>query len=106
MTADIRFVVDTAETYSDILTAESSRYASSDARFARARSSDEEEYGSRLLLFQIHNSDLLDDPVLDLAESVVVFIEDGSCVIKIDADHVLLLPRQARHEVEIVVQKA
>ena len=95
-----------AKADSDILSSESSRDTSADAGLAGTRRTYEQQDGTGLLFSQIHYSDLLDDTVLDLAESVVILIEDAAGIVKVYVDHVLLLPRQAGHEVEIIVQEA
>ena len=82
----------TAERNTHILPAERAGYALSDTRLSGSRCSDEQQYGSGLLLFEIHHRDLLDDAILYLFQPVMVIIENLSRRSEINVVRLLLLP--------------
>jgi hypothetical protein len=67
-------------------------YALSDACFAGSESSDKKKYGTGLLFFKLHDSDLLYYAVFDFFKAVMVFVQDLPCTLKIDAGSLLLPP--------------
>ena len=106
MSANIRFIMHTAEAHPYIFAAERSRDALSYACFSCARSSYKEKYRAGLLLSEVHHGDLLDYAIFDPRKPVMVFIEYTSRVLKIDIYGFLLLPGQTCDEVEIVIEHA
>ena len=104
--ANVRLVMHAAEAHAHILAAQRAGDALADAGLAGARRPHEEQDRAGLLLFQVHHGDLLDDAVLHLGEPVVVLVQDLPRLIQIDARGVLLLPGEAGHKVQIIVEDA
>ncbi len=97
----LRLVLDTAEADPDIFSPKRIRDAPPEARLPGAGRAREEEDRALLLLLELHDREVLDDPLLDLLKAVMVALEYAAGLLDIDA---LLLggPGESEQEVEVV----
>ena len=109
MTTDLGFVTDAAERHADELAPGRPRDRLSDRRLPGSGGADERQDRSaapiRLdaaLLPELRDSDVLDDPVLDVVEARVVLVQDLARVVGIQALLRALAPRNGEQPVEIV----
>ena len=102
--ADVSFVAHAAKAHTHIFPVQSLCDALSDTGLAGARSADEQKDRARLLLFEIHDGDLLDDALLHFFESEMIFLQNGFGFGQIDCLRLLLLPGQTCDKIQIVVQ--
>ena len=104
--ADISFVAHAAEAHAHIFPVQRFRDALSDTCLAGARSADEQKDRAGLLLFEIHDSDLLNDALLHFFESEVILFKNSFRLGQIDVLRLLLLPGKLRDKIQIVVEHA
>src|SRR5205823_2431155 len=100
MAADLRLVAHAAERDADELAVHRARDRLAERRLADAGRPDEAEDRTleahgRLarLIFQLLHREILDDPILDLVEIVVIFVEDLPRLLEIEAILGRLRPR-------------
>ena len=101
---DIRLIPHTAEAHPDILSIQRLRDSLTDACLAGPGRSDEQEDRSGLHAFQIHDRDLLQDPLFDLVKAVVRLIQNLFSFIKIDRFCLLLLPGKPGDKIKVIVE--
>ena len=99
---NLRLVFDAAEADPDVLPAQGVRDAFAQARLPGAGWAGEEEDRALLLLLEFHDREVLDDPLLDLIEAVVVALEHLAGFVDIDALLLLDRPGEVEQEVEVV----
>ena len=104
VSADIRFIPHAAETYAHIFSVKRFCDALSDAGLAGTRCADKQQDRTRLLLFEIHDCDLLDNTLFDLAESEVILLKDSFRLGQVNVLHLFLLPGQTCDKIQIVVK--
>ncbi len=100
--SDLRLVFDAAEADPDVLPPEGVCDALPEACLAGAGRACEEEDRTLLLLFEFHDRQVLDDPLLDLRKAVMVALEDVAGLLDIDALLLLHRPGKVEQEVEVV----
>ena len=106
VTSDLSLIPHAAKGDPHILPSERLRDALADTRLARSGRADEQKDRTGLLLVQAHDRKLLDDPVLDLLEAVMILIQDLMGLLKIDLLKLRLLPVKRSHKVKVVIQQA
>ena len=106
VSADVCFIPHTAQADTYILPLQRSGNGAADAGLSGTRCTDKQQDGTGLFPVQVHDRNLLQDPVLDLFQSVMIFIQNPGCPVDIDPRHPGLLPVQAGQEIQIVVQIA
>ncbi|KAF5052999.1 hypothetical protein DSECCO2_402880 [anaerobic digester metagenome] len=99
---DLCLILDAAEADPDVLPPQCVGDALAEARLPGAGRAGEEEDRALLLLLELHDREVLDDPLLDLLEPVVVALEHLPGLV--DVDDLLLLdrPGEVEQEVEVV----
>ena len=106
VTADIRLVAHTAETHADILSAERARNRSAYAGLARAGCADKEQNGAGLLSLERHHRNLLQNAILHFFETEVILVQHLLRRREVNRRRCLLLPREIRHIVEVIIEQA
>ena len=101
VTADFRLVPDAAQTDADVLSAESPGNALADTGFSGPGRAHEEQDRTVLFLVQSHNGKLLNDPLLDFFQAVVVFVQNLFGPGKINGFKFRSFPGQAGYKVRI-----
>src|SRR4051794_26418381 len=101
MSADLRFVMDATEAHADELAAHRSRDALAKARLADARRSDEGKDRASDLVGEGPHGEVLEDPLLDLLEAVVVLIEDPGSLLDVELIVGRHVPRQTDQPVDV-----
>ncbi len=101
MAADLGFVADAADREAHELTAHRTRDRLPERRLADAGRTDEAQDRAAQALLQFADGEVLDDPVLDLIEVVVVLVEDRPRLLDVDRVARLLAPRQLHEPVEV-----
>ena len=104
--ADIRLIPHAAEADADIFPVQRFRNALSDTCLAGARCADKQEDRTRLLFFEIHDRDLLNNTLLDLFESEVVLLKHLLRLLEIDLLHLLFFPVQPGDKIQIIIEHA
>ena len=103
--ADLCLIPDAAKADPHIFSPERAGDALADAGLAGAGSPHKEEDGAVLLPVERHDSELLDDALLYLFESVVILVKDGFCTVQVDGGHFRSFPGKAGHKVDVVIEK-
>ncbi len=99
---DLRLVLDPAEADPDVLPAEGVGDALSEARLPGAGRACKEEDRALFLLFEFHDRQVLDDPLLDFLKTVVVAVEHAPGLLNIDRLLLLDRPGQVEQEVKVI----
>src|SRR5947209_17356982 len=102
MSADLGFVADAAERHPDELPPERSRDRLSQRRLPYAGWSDEAQHRAPAVFVQLLYGEVLDDPVLDVLEAVVVLVEHRPCVYQVVVVGRFVVPRDVEQPVEVV----
>ena len=101
MAADLRLVVDAAEAHPDELAAHRPGDALAERRLADAGRSDEGEDRAADLVGEGADREVLEDPLLDLLEAVVVLVEDLGGLLDVELVVGRDVPRQADEPVDV-----
>src|SRR4051812_38978697 len=101
MSPDLGLVVDAAEAHPDELAAHRSRDALAEARLADAGGSDEGKDRASDLVGEGSHGEVLEDPLLDLLEAVVVLIEDPRSLLDVELIVGRNVPGQADQPVDV-----
>ena len=83
VSANLRLIPDAAQTDSCVGPSKGSGNALSDTCLSGSRCTGKQKDRAGLFLVQEHNGNLLDNPLLDLLQAVVVFIQNPLCLIQI-----------------------
>ena len=104
--ADIRFIPYTAQGNTHILAPHRLGNCLSDAGLAGTGSSDKEQDGTGLLMPQIHHGNLLNNPVLYVAQAKMVLVQNPLSFIQINFFRRLLFPLETRDKIQIIIEHA
>src|SRR5205807_4847073 len=77
------------------------RYALSEGGFADARRPDEAQYGAAPLRVQFAHREEFENALLDLLESVMILIENGTSPIHVEVLGIDLRPRHGNEPIEV-----
>ena len=102
--ADIRFIPDAAQADPDIFTLQGPGNTLADAGLAGTGRSHKKQDGTGLLAAQVHDRDLLDDPLPDLLQSEMIFFQDSLCFSQINILRFFLFPGKTGQEIQIVIE--
>ncbi len=103
---DIRLIPDAAQADTDVLSLQGFGDTLADTGLAGSGGSHKEQDRSGLLFLQIHDGNLLDDPLLDLFQAEMIFLKDLFRPVKVDGLGRLLFPGQACDKIQVVVEHA
>jgi hypothetical protein len=98
---NLRLVADTADREPCELPPERASDRMPERRLADARRPDEAEDLAGGILLELRDGEVLDDPLLDLVEVVVVLVEDVPVVIEVEIVVRVAALRESREPVEI-----
>ena len=104
MAADLCLITDTAKTDPYVAAMQRLCDALTNTRFSGTRCPYKEQDRPGLFFIERHNCDLLNDTLLYLFQSVMIFLQDLLCLVQINRHHFFRLPRQARHKIKIVIK--
>ena len=104
--ADIRFIPDAAQADPDIFTLQGPGNTLADAGLAGTGRSHKKQDGTGLLAAQVHDRDLLDDPLPDLLQSEMIFFQDSLCFSQVNILRFFLFPGKTGQEIQIVIEHA
>ena len=106
MSPDLCFIPDTSQTDPDIFSSQSLGDTLADTGFSGAGSSYKEQDRTGLFFVQGHYCKLLDDPLFDFLQSIVVFIQDGLSFFQVNRRHFRSLPGKAGDKIQIIIEQA
>src|SRR5690606_9774142 len=104
MPPNFGFIAHTTETHANELTAERARNALSEARFTDARRAVEAQDRGFHVPLQLQDSQVLQYPLLDLLEAVVVLIEHFFGTLDVEVVLGILQPREVEYPINVVAR--